>query len=152
VRAEAERYTVRPSAYGLVEDGCGHIAVVRTSHGVFLPGGGIEEGETPEQAVVREALEECSLAVRAGDWKIWAVQFIYSDSERTHFEKLSTFVDATVEAVASSATEADHTLEWMTPEAASRLLSPESHRWAVDCWRSRRLEPPPGISIRGASR
>ena len=157
-RAEAERYTVRPSAYGLIDGGRGQLAVVRTSHGVFLPGGGIEEGETPEQAVVREALEECGLAVRAGDWAIHAVQFIYSESERTHFEKLSTFVDATVEAVASSATEADHTPEWMAPEAASRLLSPESHRWAVDCWRSKRDEtlgrtdPPSGISIRGASR
>jgi 8-oxo-dGTP diphosphatase len=137
VRAEAEHYTVRPSAYGVVEGSRGQLAVVRTSHGVFLPGGGIEEGEMPEQAVVREALEECGLAVRAGDWAIYAVQFIYSESERTHFEKLSTFVDATVETVASLATEADHALEWMAPEAASRLLSPESHRWAVDCWRSR---------------
>jgi len=142
-RAEAERYTVRPSAYGVVEGGDGQLAVVRTSHGVFLPGGGIEEGETPEQTVVREALEECGLAVRAGDWKIHAVQFIYSESERTHFEKLSTFVDATVEAVASLATEADHELEWMAPEAAFQLLSPESHRWAVDRWRSR-----PGINDR----
>lgn len=137
-RAEAERYTVRPSAYGLIDDGRGQLAVVRTSHGVFLPGGGIEEGEMPEQAVVREALEECALAVRAGDWAIYAVQFIYSESERTHFEKLSTFVDATVEAVASSATEADHTLEWVSLEAASQILTPESHRWAVDCWRRRR--------------
>jgi 8-oxo-dGTP diphosphatase len=137
-RAEGERYTVRPSAYGLIEDGRGQIAVVRTSHGVFLPGGGIEEGETPEQAVVREALEECGLAVRAGDWATYAVQFIYSESERTHFEKLSTFVDATVEAVASSATEADHELEWVAPEAASRLLTPESHGWAVERWRNRK--------------
>jgi 8-oxo-dGTP pyrophosphatase MutT (NUDIX family) len=94
----------------------------------------------PQQAVVRETLEECGLGVRAGAWAICAVQFIYSESERTHFEKPSTFVDATVEAVASSATEADHKLEWMAPEAASRLLSPESHRWAVDCWRNRRKQ------------
>jgi 8-oxo-dGTP diphosphatase len=141
VRAEAAGYTVRLSAYGVVEGSRGQLAVVRTSHGVFLPGGGIEEGETPEQAVVRETLEECGLAVRAGGWAICAVQFIYSESERTHFEKLSTFIDATVEAVTSLATEADHELEWMAPEAASRLLSPESHRWAVECWRSRRPEP-----------
>jgi 8-oxo-dGTP diphosphatase len=134
-RVETERYTVRLSAYGVVEGGDGQLAVVRTSYGVFLPGGGIEEGETPQQAVVRETLEECGLAVRAGDWVIKAVQFIYSEADRAHYEKLSTFVDATVEAVASLVTEADHALEWMTPEAASRLLSPESHRWAVDCWR-----------------
>lgn len=138
VREGAERYTVRPSAYGLVENGRGQLAVVRTSHGVFLPGGGIEEGETPEQAVVREALEECGLAVRVGGWKACAVQFIYSEADRAHYEKLSTFVDATVEAVASSATEADHKLEWVALEAAPQILSPESHGWAVDCWRNRR--------------
>ena len=138
VRGEAEHYTVRPSAYGVAEDSRGQLAVVRTSYGVFLPGGGIEEGETPEQAVVRETLEECGLVVRVGGWKIHAVQFIYSEADRAHYEKLSTFVDATVEAVASLVTEADHALEWMAPEAASRLLSPESHRWAVDCWRGRR--------------
>jgi 8-oxo-dGTP diphosphatase len=135
---EAERYTVRPSAYGLVEDGHGQLAVVRTPQGITLPGGGIEEGETTAQAVVRESLEECGLVVRVGSWAIRAVQFIYSEPERTHFEKWSTFVDATVEAVASSGTEADHELVWMTPETASEVLLAESHRWAVQARLNRR--------------
>jgi 8-oxo-dGTP diphosphatase len=135
VRIEAQRYTVRPSVYGVVEDGRGQIAVVRTPQGFTLPGGGIEEGETTEQTAVREALEECGLAVRVGSWAIRAVQFIYSESERTYFEKLSIFVDATVEGVAGPGTEADHELVWMTPEAASEALLAESHRWAVESWR-----------------
>jgi 8-oxo-dGTP diphosphatase len=135
VRIEAQRYTVRPSAYGVVEDGHGQIAVVRTPQGHTLPGGGIEEGETTAQAAAREALEECGLVVRVGSWSIRALQFIYSESERTHFEKWSIFVDATVKAVAGPGTEIDHELVWMTPEAASEVLLAESHRWAVESWR-----------------
>ena len=135
VRIEARRYTVRPSVYGVVEDGRGQIAVVRTPQGHTLPGGGIEEGETTARAVVREALEECALVVRVGSWAIRAVQFIYSESERTHFEKWSIFVDTTVEAVAGPGTEADHELVWMTSENASEVLLAESHRWAVESWR-----------------
>ena len=61
------------------------------------------------------------------------MQFIYSESERTHFEKLSTFVDAAVEAVASSATEADHTLEWgavhsEVKETVAKFLYDETRR------------------------
>ncbi len=136
-RSESERYTVRPSAYGLIEDGRGQLALVRTPQGIFLPGGGIEAGETPAQAVVREALEECGLVVRAGSWEICAVQFCYSETEKTHFEKRCTFVDAVVRAVATSGTEADHELVWVASATASAIMSHESHGWAIAAWRSR---------------
>ncbi|MGV8169024.1 MAG: NUDIX domain-containing protein [Candidatus Nanoarchaeia archaeon] len=39
-----------------------------------LPGGGIEEGETPEEAAVREAKEETSLSIKIDEllWKLQA--------------------------------------------------------------------------------
>src|SRR3954454_20972114 len=97
VRIGGEAWGVRPSAYGVVEDDRGQLAVVRTPQGVFLPGGGQERGETPESAVQREAMEECGLGLRLGPWTTRAVQFIYSKQERAHFQKLSTFIDATAE-------------------------------------------------------
>jgi 8-oxo-dGTP diphosphatase len=132
VPTAGRRYTVRPSAYALIEDGHGRLAVVRTPQGVTLPGGGIEDGETPAQAAVREALEECGLIVRAGSWAIRAVQFSYSESDRAHYEKWSTFLDAVVEAVAHSGVEEDHELVWVAPGAAIEILASESHRWAVE--------------------
>jgi 8-oxo-dGTP diphosphatase len=67
VRSEGERWVIRPSAYGLLEDQDGRIAVVRSQDGIFLPGGGIEIGETPQEAIRREALEECGLVVLVGE-------------------------------------------------------------------------------------
>ncbi len=135
VPTAGERYRVRPSAFGLIADGHGRLALARTPQGITLPGGGIEEGETPAQAVLREAVEEVGLIVRTGLWEIQAVQFTYSESDRAHYEKWSTFLDAVVEAVAHSGTEADHELVWMAPATAAEVLASESHRWAVESWR-----------------
>jgi 8-oxo-dGTP diphosphatase len=136
-REGGARYTVRPSAYGLAEDDRGRLAVVRTPQGIYLPGGGMEKDESPAEAAVRELLEECGLVVRPGLWLTRAVQFLYSKSEKTHFEKLSTFIDVSVESVASSGVEADHELLWTAPDAAHAILSDGSHGWAVEQWRNR---------------
>jgi 8-oxo-dGTP diphosphatase len=135
-RSESVRYTLRPGAYVLLEDGRGQLALVRTPQGVFLPGGGIEANETPQQAATREVLEECGLVVRVGHWETWAVQFCYSESEKIYFEKRCTFIDAVVESVASK-TEADHELLWVASATAPELMTHESQRWAIEVWRSR---------------
>jgi 8-oxo-dGTP diphosphatase len=127
---------IRPSAYGLIEDGQGRLAVTRTVEGFFLPGGGVESGETPEETVLRESIEECGLAVRLGQWTLHAVQFNYSESEKTHFEKRSTFIGATIDGPASAPLDADHELVWMSAAEAAEVLWHESHRWAVEQWRS----------------
>lgn len=127
---------VRPSAYGIIADERGELAIVRSAEGTFLPGGGIETGETPQQAIVREALEECGFVVRLGAWTLRAVQFSYSVAESTYLEKRSTFIDCAVEA-AGAASEAGHELIWADFETATRLLSHRSHVWAVAKWQSR---------------
>ncbi|MBI4660965.1 MAG: NUDIX domain-containing protein [Verrucomicrobia bacterium] len=50
-------YELRPGGYAVLRDGTGRIAVVVTSHGCFLPGGGQEAGESPVQALRRETIE-----------------------------------------------------------------------------------------------
>ncbi|MDI1282567.1 NUDIX domain-containing protein [Brevundimonas sp.] len=50
---------------GLAVDGEGRVLLVRHTylHGWWLPGGGVDRGETPEQAVIREMREETGLVV-----------------------------------------------------------------------------------------
>lgn len=54
----------RPSAYGIVVHD-NQILLTRQYEKFMLPGGGIEFGETPELAVVREIKEETGFDVRA---------------------------------------------------------------------------------------
>ena len=62
--------TQRLAAYGVLTDAAGRVVLVAQSarSGVegtwFLPGGGVEFGEHPADAVVRETLEETGVAVR----------------------------------------------------------------------------------------
>ena len=137
-----EGAVVRPSAYGLVASSGARLAVVRTPHGLFLPGGGIEPDESARDAVAREALEECGLELETGDWSVRAIDFVYSLAERTHFEKRSTFIDARSSGRRVASAEADHQLEWATPADAIASLAHPSHRWAIAQWLGRNKREP----------
>ena len=125
---------LRPSAYALIADADGRVAIVFTPEGVYLPGGGIEAGETPEQAVRREAVEECGFLVAPGGWTRRAIQLAFSVAEGVFFEKRCTFMDGTVTGASGSDVEEAHELRWVEPVAAVALLTHESHGWAVEEW------------------
>jgi 8-oxo-dGTP diphosphatase len=125
---------LRPSAYGIVADGPGKIAVVRTSLGLYLPGGGMEAGEGPIETVVRESQEECGLDVSIGAWVVRAVHLVYSPQDRCHYEKRSTYVDARCSDVRGRGIEPDHELEWLTAREAVEQLAAPTDSWAVSRW------------------
>jgi 8-oxo-dGTP diphosphatase len=106
------------------------LAVVRNAEGVFLPGGGIEAGESAAQAIQREAIEECGLMLRTGTLKVTAIEIVYSSDENICFEKQSAFLEADVIGFCSPL-EGGHELIWLSIDKAIETLSPESHRWAV---------------------
>jgi 8-oxo-dGTP diphosphatase len=130
VRRESGVYVRRPSAYALVRNGAGDWAVVRTPHGCFLPGGGMEADETPQETVTREAREECGFVLKPGATSGRAVQLCYSTQERAYFEKICAFVDAEILSTVAPI-EDDHELLWLTVDQALDVLFHEAHRWAV---------------------
>ena len=127
----------RPSAYAIVPGDEGRLALVRTTKGWFLPGGGIEPGESPADAVVREVREECGLGLEPGKELGRASEIVRSETEDTWFEKRCTFVLAAVGALGLDCSEDHHALTWLVPEAAVGLFVHESHRWAIERWLAR---------------
>jgi 8-oxo-dGTP diphosphatase len=123
-------YRRRPSAYALVRNDLGHVAVVRTPVACYLPGGGMDPGETPEQTVVREGLEECGFVLQPRTRIGRAMEICYSSEEREYFEKDSFFIEAEIVGHGTQS-ELDHELVWMFADQARQALSHGSHRWAV---------------------
>ena len=132
--AEGTTEIVRPSAYAIIVVESGRIALVRTPRGLFLPGGGMNAGETVAATIEREAMEECGLEVTVGDWSVRAIEHVYSPDEAMHFEKRSTFCPAVISGPAGTPQESDHVLEWCSAEEAIVALTPDIHRWAVASW------------------
>lgn len=135
---EGRSYADRPAAFGLAERD-GLIAAVRVAPEGFepwidLPGGGVDPGETPEVAAVRELGEETGLKVRPVQAFARADQhFINTDG--VAFNNRQTFFTLEVLAEAPGLkVEDDHTLIWLDPRDAITQLRHDSHAWAVAAW------------------
>lgn len=71
----------REGSYAVVFDVAGRLLTVRGRRGYFLPGGGVDEGETPEEALHRELMEECGLEITGLEWHGEALQHYVVNGE-----------------------------------------------------------------------
>jgi 8-oxo-dGTP pyrophosphatase MutT (NUDIX family) len=76
----AESLIQRASAYGLIFHDH-HLLLARASHTqkYTLPGGGIEKGESNEEALIREVREETGIGIEVGAFIHFETDFFYYD-------------------------------------------------------------------------
>lgn len=87
-----EKLAFRPSAYAIIVND-GKVLLLNTTHtGTYsLPGGGIEIGETIEEALKREVREETSLEIEIVSFYRFEEQFFYYDPADAAFHSFLFF-------------------------------------------------------------
>jgi 8-oxo-dGTP diphosphatase len=123
--------TPRPGGYALIfRGGAAEVAVVSTPRGLFLPGGGQEAGESPEEAAVRETQEECGWRILLGERIGAADEFVNVADNSKRYRIQGVFFLAEI-AGTSDAAAPEHEPIWLSSEQAIATLCRKSQRWAV---------------------
>lgn len=135
-KLEGVEYKDREAVYGLlVKDEC--IAVVATPRGIFLPGGGIEQGETDEVCLMREMIEEVGLEVEIGEFIGKSVLYGRSVKDQVYYNLYGSYY--LVEAIKNvKKMEEDHEMIWMPLEEAKERLKLSHQVWAVEALLTKR--------------
>lgn len=129
-KKENINYTDRVGAYAVIFSG-NKIAVVKTSTGYFLLGGGIDALENYEECIKRECLEEAGLSIKVNDFICKGDSYRWSDTLKYYMHIIGYFYFADLIEKSAEPTEEDHELVWLDIEDCCEKLFLEHQAWAV---------------------
>ncbi len=123
----------RPGAYGVVFDAEGRLLVVEEFQRLYLPGGGLDPGETPEQALHREFEEETGYTVVIERAIGEAREYVADETPgvTAAFNKHCHLYAVRLTGGTGVPTIDTNKPSWVTVDEALAGLSNEAHRWAV---------------------
>jgi 8-oxo-dGTP diphosphatase len=139
---DAQPVIDRPAAYALLRTNRGVAVVLAEDGRLFLPGGGLLDGESPEEAVMREVMEECGLAVLCDKRYAEAVQYFTARDGR-HYRSHMVFVICCAKATGTDAGFGEHTTLWLTEMPAQLQFAHAAHAWALRTYVGPRRSRPP---------
>jgi ADP-ribose pyrophosphatase YjhB (NUDIX family) len=116
----------------VIRDSDGRVAAVCYRGHLFLPRGGIETGESPEQALGREVEEECAqrlpIAGKIGE----ALQYFYAPSDDKYFAMHAVFYAGAF--LGQMPGQEELPFVWVCPDAKAQFFH-ASHVWAAQSLR-----------------
>jgi len=132
-----EKYNERIAAYVVLTDN-EMIAIVRTRSGkYFLPGGKIEDGESMEECIVRECLEEMGIRVKLRDYYAIGERYFYLEKNNSYSHVIGHFYFADSYEKVCVPLEEGNEVVWISYEQCMQTLYHPHHKWAVECIKER---------------
>ena len=116
-------YKLRPTSKGIIFDAEGNIALLAARGHALFPGGGIKNGETPEQALVRECKEEIGCNVVLTGYIGWYEQYRAHQAKKyeVHFF-VAQVIGEKGSPTTTEASEMETEIIWATKEEVLRIL------------------------------
>jgi 8-oxo-dGTP diphosphatase len=116
-----KQYKQRVGAYAVIKNDQGLIALVKTPRGYFLPGGGVEAGESLAACLTRECREEIGAKISGLENFALGNHYFHSTTLNLDMESLGHFFTCQIDQFLAIPTEADHELIWLDPGQAIQL-------------------------------
>lgn len=122
--------TERPGAYVVIQNESAQILALEVNGHIHLPGGGIDEGETPEAAAIREALEEAGCTIDNIEYLGKANQY-FPSSPLGPLNKLGIFFKAQLLSIDVTQAEIGHQVVWLDLDDFDQSNAKKFQKWAV---------------------
>ena len=130
---EDVEYLHREGAY-LVPIRDGKVGVIRTEKGFFFIGGGVDAGETDEECILRECLEETGCSAQVGR-RVCSAESYGKHAQIGYFHPIQTYYLGALCEREQAPAEEDHRLVWMEYSALRGKMHVEMQNWALEqCW------------------
>lgn len=124
------RYYERPGAY-FIPFSDGFVTLVSTPKGLFLIGGGIEDGEGDKDCIIRECMEETGCTARPTSF-LCSAEYYCVHPRVGLFHPVQRYYLGDISAPVTAEHEADHKLVRLSFEEALPGMYLDMQRWAVE--------------------